>query len=73
MAKEEYVKDYESKQILGVLKTEPNGDVYALDFPSYRQLGVYKKAEDITCEIPSYRKISDGNSVVSLIYKAKQK
>lgn len=68
---EEYIKDFESKKIIGVLKTNSNGDVCAYAFPSYKWLGIYKKQDNITYLIPSYRKISDGNSVVSLIYQQK--
>lgn len=66
---DEYIKDYQTKKILGVLRTESNGDIKAYSFPAYQWLGIYIKAQNITCEVPSYRKVSDGNSVVNFIYQ----
>lgn len=68
---EEYIRDFVTKKIIGVVRESANGDRTAYDFPSYKQLGVYKKSENITCLIPSYKKISDGDTVVSLIYNKK--
>lgn len=71
MAQEEYIREF-SGVILGILKTEENGDQIAIDFPSRRILGYYRKKYDHTTDFYG-RVIAKGNSVVSLIYKAKQK
>jgi len=67
----EYIKEYPSQKIIGVIRTESNGDQTALDYPSYKILGVYKKASNSTFEYPSYRKVSDGNTVMRFIYTKK--
>lgn len=66
---EEYIRDYTTKKILGVIRETPTGDRTAFEFPSYKQLGIYRKSENVTYIIPSYKKISEGDSVVSLIYE----
>lgn len=33
---EELIREYESKKIIGVLRTSPNGDISAFAFPSYQ-------------------------------------
>lgn len=63
---EEYIKDF-SGRILGIIKTETNGDKTAIDFPSRRVLGYYKKQYDHTTDFVG-RVISRGDTVVSFIY-----
>lgn len=68
---DEIIREYPSQKGIGVIRTESNGDQIALAYPSYRQLGIYKKAQNATFEIPSYRKVSDGNTVMQFIYNQK--
>lgn len=65
----EYIKDYATQRILGILRHESNGDIYAIDFESQNILGVYKASQNITIEYTSQRIVSKGNSVVSFIYQ----
>ena len=65
----EYIKDYSTQRILGILRHEANGDIYAIDFESQNILGVYKASQNITIEYTSQRIVSKGNSVVSFIYQ----
>ncbi len=66
---DEFIKEYPSQRVIGVLRTSANGDITALQFPSYQALGIYKKSTNSTHELPSYRKVSDGNTVLQFIYK----
>jgi len=67
---EEYIREF-SGQILGIIQTDDNGDQTAIDFPSRKILGYYRKKYDYTTDFYG-RIISRGNSVVGLIYKEKQ-
>jgi len=66
---DEYIKEYPSQKVIGVIRTMSNGDQIALSFPAFQQLGIWRKAENATYEIPSYRRVSDGNTVMQFIYK----
>ena len=66
---DEIIREYPSQRPIGVLRTSPNGDVTAYDYPSYRALGMYAKSTNTTCELPSYRKVSTGNTVAHFFYK----
>lgn len=63
---EEYIKDFNGR-ILGIIKTKPNGDKVAIDFPSRKILGYYQKQYDHTTDFIG-RVISRGDTVVSFIY-----
>lgn len=69
MSQEDFIREFNG-QIIGIIKTEDNGDQMAMDFPGRRILGFYRKKYDHTTDF--YGRItSRGNTVVSLIYKAK--
>lgn len=70
MANEEYIREFSGK-ILGIIKTEDNGDQVAIDFPSRKVLGYYRKKYDHTTDFYG-RIVARGNSVVQFIYKYKQ-
>lgn len=71
MAKEEYIRDFQSKKILGIVRTEANGDQTAIDFSSRKILGYYRAKQDYTTDF--YGRITaQGNSVVSFIYNNKK-
>lgn len=71
MVNEEYIREF-SGQILGIIKTDENGDQTAIDFPSRLVLGYYRKKTNYTTDFFG-RVLGRGNSVVSLIYKEKEK
>ena len=72
-SREEYIRDFQSRQIIGILRYKPNGDVEAVDFASRRILGIYRASTDDTIEFMSRRVIAKGNCVVSFIYDAHNK
>jgi len=71
MPQEEYIREFDGK-ILGIVKTEVNGDRVAIDFPSRRVLGYYRKQQDCTTDFFGVI-LGRGDFVVSLIYKEKNK
>ena len=42
MANEEYIRDFNTRQIIGIIKTEANGDKAAIDFATRKILGFYR-------------------------------
>ena len=70
--KEEYIRDFSTRQIIGILRYKSNGDIEAVEFSSRRILGFYRKATDNTTDFLG-RVIAKGNCVVSFIYSAWQK
>lgn len=68
---ESYIKNF-AGQILGILRTEDNGDQTAIDFPSRRILGFYRAAYDHTTDFAG-RVVARGNTVVQFIYAEKNK
>ena len=67
---EEYIRDFDTRQIIGILRYKANGDVYAIEFSSRMILGIYRKSTDDTIEFNTRKVVTKGNSVVSFIYKA---
>ena len=70
MAREEYIREFPSQKIIGIVKTESNGDKLVMEFPSRRILGYYRARGDVTTDFYG-RIIAKGDSAVSLIYTAK--
>lgn len=68
MAKEEYIRDFNTKKILGIIKTESNGDQVAIDFPSRKILGYYRVKYDYTTDFYG-RILTHGNNVRAFIYQ----
>ena len=68
MMNEEYIRDYNTKQILGIIRTENNGDQTAIDFATRKILGFYRASRDVTTDFIG-RILTKGNTVVALIYK----
>lgn len=66
---DEIIREFPSQKGIGVLRTMSNGDQVALSYPAMAQLGIWKKDQNATFEIPSYRKVSDGNTVMQFIYR----
>ena len=66
----EYIRDFDTRQIIGMLETRTGGDIYAIEFSSRKILGIYRVSTDDTIEFDSRRVITKGNSVVSFIYNA---
>ena len=66
----EYIRDFDTRQIIGMLETRTGGDVSAIEFSSRKILGIYRVSTDDTIEFDSRRVVTKGNSVVSFIYNA---
>lgn len=66
---EEYIRDFSSRKIIGILKTLRNGDIEAREFDSRRILGYYRKDRDMTTDFYG-KMIAKGNCVVAFIYDA---
>jgi hypothetical protein len=67
--KDEYIKAFD-KTILGVIRTKDNGDQTLLDFPSRKIIGFYLTKDNTTREF-SYKIVSQGNTLIALLYKYK--
>ena len=67
---EEYIRDFDTRQIIGILERKPNGDIYAIEFCSRRILGIYRASTDDTIDFNTRMVKTKGNSVVSFIYEA---
>lgn len=70
--KEEYIRDFQTLKIIGILRTLKNGDIEAREFNSRRILGYYRKGIDTTTDFYGHR-IAKGNCVVGFIYDAHNK
>ena len=68
MSNEEYIRDFNTRQIMDIIRTEPNGDQAAIDFATRKILGFYKASRDVTTDFIG-RVLTKGNTVVSLLYK----
>lgn len=67
--KEEYIRDFQSRLIIGILRTLRNGDIEAREFNSRKILGYYRRDRDVTTDFYG-RMIAKGNCVVAFIYDA---
>ena len=65
--KEEIIKDFYG-HFLGIIETCPNGDQIARVWSSRQIVGFYRKQYDHTTDFYG-RVVSQGNTVISLIYK----
>lgn len=70
MSKEEYIRDFNTRQIIGILRHKPNGDIEAVEFKSRKILAIYRASTDDTIEFTTRRVVTKGNTVVSFIYEA---
>lgn len=69
--KEEYIRDYSTQKILGILRTDDTGDQIAYDFPSRKILGYYRSKRDQTTDFLGTI-LTPGNTVISLIFNNKK-
>ena len=67
----EYIKTYDNR-ILGSIETDANGNQTARDWPSQRILGYYQVAFNRTVDFYGHI-MSQGNTVINLIYREKNK
>ena len=67
---DEYIRDFDTRQIIGILEHRDGGDIYAIEFSSRKILGIYRASTDDTIEFNSRQVRTKGNSVVSFIYEA---
>ena len=49
----EYIRDFDTRQIIGMLETRTGGDIYAIEFSSRKILGIYRVSTDDTIEFDS--------------------
>jgi len=70
--KEEYIRDFKTRRIIGIIKTDTNGDKTAVDFDTRRILGFYRKNLDHTTNFYGVV-LAKGDCVVSLIYENAKK
>ena len=66
---EEYIRDFDTRRIIGILRHKPNGDIEAVDFGTRQILGFYRAGQDHTTDFYGRVK-AKGNCVVSFIYQA---
>ena len=72
-SRDEYIRDFNTRQIIGILRYKPNGDIEAIEFNSRKILGFYRAATDDTVEFYTRKVVTKGNTVVSFIYEAAKK
>ena len=65
---EEYIRDFNTRQIIGILDHKPNGDIYAISFRTRQILGIYRASTNDTIEFNTRQVIAKGNCVVTFIY-----
>lgn len=65
----EYIRDYTTQKILGVIRYSSNGKQTASDYVSGKVLGQYDETTNKTYEYPSMRIIANGNVLSRLIYE----
>lgn len=70
MPQEDYIRDFDTRMIIGILDHKSNGDIYAIEFSSRKILGIYRVSTDDTIEFDTRQVRTKGNSVVSFIYEA---
>jgi hypothetical protein len=70
MSREEYIRDFNTRQIIGILRHKPNGDIEAIEFKSREILAIYRASTDDTIEFNTRKVVTKGNTVVSSIYEA---
>ena len=50
MPQEDYIRDFDTRMIIGILDHKSNGDIYAIEFSSRKILGIYRVSTDDTIE-----------------------
>lgn len=68
---EEFIKDFNTRLVIGIVETDDNGDKIARDFQTRQILGYYKKKYNHTTDFYG-RVIALGDCVVSLIWQNKK-
>ena len=64
---EEYIREFPSQRIIGIIQTQSNGDQIAVDFITRKILGYYRKSLNKTTDFYG-RILNDGNSLTALFY-----
>ena len=70
--KEEQILDFNTRQIIGLIRIYENGDKAAVDFSTRQILGYYKADIDYTTDFYG-RHLTKGDAVVGLIYEKHKK
>ena len=66
-ASEEYIRDFSTRKIIGIVRTLHNGDVEVREFSSRKILGFYRKSKNTTTDFYGHM-VAKGNCAVGLIY-----
>lgn len=61
-----FIKNFAGK-ILAIQRTEDNGDILLLEFPSRRPIAQYLIAQNMTVELPSRKILSKGNILLTVL------
>jgi hypothetical protein len=69
---EEYIRDFQSRKRIGIIRTLKNDDIEARELDSRRILGFYRKNLDMTTDFYG-KMITKGNCVAAFIYDAYNK
>jgi hypothetical protein len=67
---EDYIRAFNSRLIIGIIRTLDNGDKEAIDFDTRKILGWYRKSRDVTTDFLG-RMIAKGDCVTALIWNNK--
>jgi hypothetical protein len=70
LPREEYIRDFNTRQIIGILRHLPNGDIEAVEFKSRKILAIYRASTDDTIEFATRKVVTKGNTAVAFIYEA---
>lgn len=62
--KEEYIKEYSTSRIIGIIQTESNGNAKAIDFSTRCILGYYDARRNVTMDT-TYRCLYYGNMLAA--------
>lgn len=70
--KEEYIRDFKTMKVIGIIRIYENGDQAAVDFDTRQVLGYYRAELDHTTDFYG-RVLTKGNAVQGLIYEKHKK
>lgn len=70
---QEYIRDFNTRQIIGILETKSNGDIYAIDFNTRQILAIYRAQYNDTIDFNTRMVVAKGNVAVSFIYNKNTK
>lgn len=66
MYTDDFVKNFVGK-IVAIQRTEDNGDIFLLEFPSRRPIAQYIASQQVTITLPGRELVSKGNKLLLLV------